>query len=88
MKIEFIKKFELNPDKIKDSIVLIGWPGIALVAKLAVSSIKDSVKAEEFLNIISYDFPPQSSVEQGELEIPMAKVYYKANDQKDGYDYF
>jgi proteasome assembly chaperone (PAC2) family protein len=62
LKIEFIKKFELNPDKVKDSIVLIGWPGIALVAKLAVSSIKDSVKAEEFLNIISYDFPPKSNV--------------------------
>jgi proteasome assembly chaperone (PAC2) family protein len=88
LKIELIKKIELNPDEIKDSIVLIGWPGIALVAKLAVSSIKDSVKAEEFLNIISYDFPPKSNVEKGDLEIPMAKVYYKANDQKGAYDFF
>lgn len=88
LKIEFIQKFELNPEKINNPVILIGWPGIALVAKLAIGSIKDSIKAEEFLNIIYYDFPPKSNVEKGNLEIPMATVHYKANEQKGGNDFF
>lgn len=88
MKIEFIQKFEINPEEIKDPIILIGWPGIALVAQLAIGSIKDAIKAEEYLNIIYYDFPPKSNVEKGTLEIPMAKVYYKARDKKSKNDFF
>lgn len=77
------KKFDLDIDSIKDPIILIGWPGIALVAKLAISSIKDSINADLFLDIEYFDFPPKSTVENGSLEIPSAKVYYKSRDVND-----
>jgi len=88
MYLNFDKKFDLKPDSIKNPVVLIGWPGIALVAKLAISSIKDSLKAEEFITIQYFDFPPKSVVEKGSLEIPTAKVYYKPADKEDGNDFF
>ncbi len=75
--------FELDPKNLNDPIVLIGWPGIALVAKLAITSIKDSIKADLFLDIEYYDFPPKSTVEKGILEIPTAKVYFKARKPND-----
>lgn len=88
MYINIEKKFDLEIENIKNPIVLIGWPGIALVAKLAITSIKDSIKAEEFLNIHYFDFPPKSVVEKGSLELPNAKLYYKASDKEDGNDFF
>jgi len=77
------KKFDLDISTIKDPVILIGWPGIALVAKLAISSIKDSIKADLFLDIEYFDFPPKSTVEKGSLEIPSAKVYYKSREEND-----
>jgi len=77
------RHFEINPEDIKNPIILIGWPGIALVAKLAIGSIKDSIKADLFLDIEYFDFPPKSSVEEGKLEIPTAKVYYKSREDND-----
>ncbi|MFX0135955.1 MAG: PAC2 family protein [Candidatus Hodarchaeota archaeon] len=79
---------ELEKETIKDPVVLIGWPGIALVAKLAITSIKDSIEAEEFMSIQCFDFPPKSIVEKGSLEIPTAELYYKSADKKDGNDFF
>lgn len=77
------QQFDLDVDKVNEPIVLIGWPGIALVAQLAVSSIKDSIGAEEFLNIEYFDFPPKSSVEDGCLQIPSAHVFYKSRESND-----
>jgi proteasome assembly chaperone (PAC2) family protein len=77
------KKFDLNIANINNPIVLIGWPGIALVAKLAISSIKDALDAKLFLDIEYFDFPPKSTVEAGILDIPMAKLYYKSRDDND-----
>ena len=74
------KKFDLNAANINNPIVLIGWPGIALVAKLAIGSIKDAIDAKLFIDIEYFDFPPKSTVEAGILDIPMAKVYYKSRD--------
>jgi len=88
MYINIIKKFDLEKKDIKNPVVLIGWPGIALVAKLAITSIQESLKAEEFLEIQYFDFPPKSVVEKGSLEIPTAKLYYKATDKEDGSDFF
>lgn len=82
------KKFELKTENITNPIVLIGWPGIALVAKLAITSIKDSINAEEFMTIQYFDFPPKSVVEKGNLEIPTAKVYYKKTEKEEGNDFF
>ena len=88
MYININKKFDLNVKEIHDSVVLIGWPGIALVAKLAITSIKDSIKAKEFLSIEYFDFPPKSNVEKGNLEIPTANVYYKSRRGKNENDLF
>jgi len=82
------KKFDLEIEKIKNPIVMIGFPGIALVAKLAITSIKDSIDAKEFLNIQYFDFPAKSVVEGGELQIPSAQVYYKPTEKEDGNDFF
>jgi proteasome assembly chaperone (PAC2) family protein len=82
------RKFTLKSEDLNDPIVLIGWPGIALVAKVAITSIKDSLKAKEFLSIECFDFPPKSNVEKGNLEIPSAKVYYKAKSSKNKNDFF
>ncbi|MBY9007316.1 MAG: PAC2 family protein [Candidatus Lokiarchaeota archaeon] len=83
MKIEFEKKFELNKDDISNPVILIGWPGIALVGKLAISSIKDSIEAQLLYDIKYYDFPPKSYVENGFLGIPTAKLYYKKRESGD-----
>jgi hypothetical protein len=88
MYINIIKKFDLEKEDIKNPVVLIGWPGIALVAKLAITSIQESLNAKEFLDIQYFDFPPKSVVEKGSLEIPIAKLYYKATDKEDGNDFF
>lgn len=77
------KKFDLNVNDIKNPVILIGWPGIALVAKLAISSIKDAIDAKLFLNIEYFDFPPKSTVEKGYLGIPIAEVYYKSKEPND-----
>jgi proteasome assembly chaperone (PAC2) family protein len=88
MEIRIVKKFEINAEELHDPVVLVGWPGIALVAKLAITSIKDSIKAEEFLDITCFDFPPKSNVENGKLEIPSAKIYYKPKYEKTMNDFF
>jgi len=76
------KKFHLNSNDLKDPIILIGWPGIALVAKLAIMTIKDSIEADLFLNIEYFDFSPKAVVgENGSLEIPSAQVYYQSSDK-------
>ncbi len=88
MYINIERKFELEKENLRNPIVLIGWPGIALVAKLAITSIQESLNAKEFLNIQCFDFPPKSVVEKGSLEIPSAKVYYKPTDKEEGNDFF
>ncbi len=83
MYINFLQEFEINPEELNNPIVLIGWPGIALVGKIALTAIRDSIDSQLFLKIQFFDFPPKSSVEDGSLEIPMAKLYYKARQEGD-----
>ena len=80
--------FEIKPEDINDPIILIGWPGIALVAKLATTSIRDSLNAKEFMTIEYFDFPPKSNVEKGELKVPTADVYYVKKSDKNNNDFF
>ena len=88
MYINIEKKFDLEKENIKNPILLIGWPGIALVAKLAITSIQESLNAKEFMNIQYFDFPAKAVVEKGTLEIPNATVFYKAAEKDDGNDFF
>ncbi|MFW9822996.1 MAG: PAC2 family protein [Candidatus Thorarchaeota archaeon] len=88
MYVNFEKKFELEKESIRNPIVLIGWPGIALVAKLAITSIIESLDAKEFLKIQYFDLSPKAIVENGSLEIPAANVYYKRAETEDSNDFF
>ncbi len=88
MHINIEKKFELEKENIKNPILLIGWPGIALVGKLAITSIQESLQAREFLDIQYFDFPAKAIVEKGNLEIPNATLFYKATEKEDGNDFF
>ena len=88
MNINITRKFDIDPNDLNDPVVLIGWPGIALVAKLAITSIKDSINAKEFLDIEFFDFPPKSNVEKGKMEIPSAKVYFKSRKEENKPDLF
>ena len=88
MNINITQNFEINPADLNDPVVLIGWPGLALVAQLAITSIKDSINAKEFLNIEYFDFPPKSNVEKGKMELPSAKVYFKSRKQEKKPDLF
>ncbi len=82
MYFNFEEKFHINPTDLKDPIILIGWPGIALVAKLAIMTIKDSIEADLFLNIEYFDFSPKAVVgENGSLEIPSAQLYYQSSEK-------
>jgi len=80
--------FEIKSEEVNDPVILIGWPGIALVAKLATTSIKDSLNAEEYMTIECFDFPPKSNVEKGELTIPTANVYYVKKGKNNANDFF
>jgi proteasome assembly chaperone (PAC2) family protein len=82
------KKFELEKESIKNPIVLIGMRGMAFVAKLAITSIIESIDAKELLNIQYFDLSPKAIVEKGSLELPTAKLYYKATNQEEGNDLF
>ncbi|MFX1501000.1 MAG: PAC2 family protein [Promethearchaeota archaeon] len=88
MYINIEKKFDLKKESIKNPILLIGWPGIALVAKLAITSIQESLQAKELLNIHYFDFPAKAIVEKGNLEVPNATLFYKATEKEDGNDFF
>ncbi len=82
------KKFDLKVEDLNSPVVLIGFPGIALVGKLAITSIVDSIKAKEFLSIECFNFPAKANVEKGNLEIPTAKLYYKSTNKDKGNDIF
>lgn len=83
MHINFQKEFEINSDELNDPILLIGFPGIGLVGKIALTAIRDSLDAQLFLKIQYSDFPPKSSVEEGKLEIPKAEVHYVKRESQD-----
>ncbi|MHA1149971.1 MAG: PAC2 family protein [Promethearchaeota archaeon] len=75
--------FELDVDNLNDPVVLVGWPGISLVGKLTISSIRKSIKAEKYLSIEYFDFPAKSIVKEGYLKIPAANVFYKSHKDND-----
>ncbi|MFX1454449.1 MAG: PAC2 family protein [Promethearchaeota archaeon] len=88
MHVHIEKNFEIEKESIKNPVVLIGWPGIAHVAKLAITSIIESLDAKEFLKIQYFDLSPKAIVEKGTLEIPTAIVFYKKKEKVEGNDFF
>ncbi|MHA1688402.1 MAG: PAC2 family protein [Promethearchaeota archaeon] len=83
MHVEIHEEMKINADELNNPVVLIGFPGIALIAKLALTSIRDFLKAKLFLSIYCFDFPSTSNVNKGMLEIPTAKLFYVSHDPQD-----
>lgn len=83
MDLQIKREMEINKDELRAPVILIGFPGIALVSKLALTSIRDFFNAKLIYTITSFDFPAKSNVNKGELEIPTAKVYYINREPND-----
>ena len=75
--------FEVPKSDINNPIMLIGWPGIALVGKVAIDAIKNSLNAELFRKIEFDDFPPKAIIDNGSMKMPKAEIYYKPGDDND-----
>ena len=62
-------------------MMMVGWPGIGNIGMVAVNSLKNILKAEEFGEIESWDFfyPRKVSITNGlleALEFPGNRFYY------------
>jgi proteasome assembly chaperone (PAC2) family protein len=69
-------------------MMFVGWPGIGNIGMMAVNSLKDILRAEEFGEIESWDFfyPRKVFIRNGllkELEFPSNKFYYARTEKKD-----
>lgn len=66
--------------KLKNPIMLCGWPGIGNIGISAIESLREVLKAQEFGEIEPWDFfnPRKVSIERGllkDLEFPSSKFY-------------
>jgi len=78
------KDLEMKMDSIRgkltDPLVLIGFPGIAMVGKLAVLNIAKTLEAIPCQAIYFSDFPPQALISQdGYIRIPQATLHVARN---------
>lgn len=83
MGIKLYKKPEL-----KNPILFVGWPGIGHIGILAVTALKNLLRAEELGEIESWDFfyPKKVTIQNGllkELEFPTNKFYYRSTGERD-----
>jgi proteasome assembly chaperone (PAC2) family protein len=74
--------------KLEQPILFVGWPGIGNIGILAVNTLKDLLRAEEFGEIESWDFfyPRKVSIREGmlgDLEFPSNKFYFQRLEQND-----
>jgi uncharacterized protein (TIGR00162 family) len=74
--------------KLKNPLMIVGWPGIGNIGLLAVDTLRELTKAEELGEIDSYEFFPPSKVviKSGlleDLEFPTNKFYYQRIEGKD-----
>jgi proteasome assembly chaperone (PAC2) family protein len=80
-------KLYKEPD-LRKPMMFVGWPGIGNIGMVAVNSLKDILRAEEFGEIESWDFfyPRKVSITNGllkALEFPSNKFYYARIEGKD-----
>jgi proteasome assembly chaperone (PAC2) family protein len=69
-------------------VLFVGWPGIGNIGLLAVSTLKNLLKAEEFAEIESWDFfyPRKVTIREGlleSLEFPTSKFYFQRLEGQD-----
>jgi proteasome assembly chaperone (PAC2) family protein len=81
--IKLFKTPELN-----NPIMIACWPGIANIGLLAVDTLVESLKAEEFGHIEPWDFfyPKKVVIQDGELqglEFPSSKFFFRKAENRD-----
>ena len=74
--------------KLEKPDLIVGWPGIGNVGIIAVDTLRDQLRAEEFGEIEPWDFfyPCKVSIQSGllkDLEFPTNKFYYQKGRGKD-----
>ena len=71
-----LKEISESPE-LREPLVLIGMPGIALVGKLAVLSVIQSLKCDLYAEIYYHDFPPHIIINQAKINMPKIGIYMK-----------
>ena len=74
--------------KLKSSIMFCGWPGIGNIGIIAIDTLKEVLKAEQFGEIEPFDFfnPRKVIIEGGllkGLEFPSSKFYFRRIKNRD-----
>jgi len=74
--------------KLKNPILIAGWPGIGNIGIIAINTLRGVVEAEEFGEIEPWHFfyPKKVSIKNSELkdlEFPSNKFYFKRTEKKD-----
>ncbi len=72
---DYTKVFELKSFELKDYTVVSGFPGMALVGKVSVDFLIDTLKGELVAEIYSYGSPSYIMVDNGIGELPVAELY-------------
>jgi hypothetical protein len=72
----------LKEPKLKNPVLICGWPGIGNIGLIAVDTLRIKVNAEEFGEIESWNFfyPRKVKIEEGllvDLEFPTNRFYFK-----------
>ncbi|NWF91461.1 MAG: PAC2 family protein [Syntrophaceae bacterium] len=71
-----------------EPIMFVGWPGIGNIGIIAVNTLKDTLRAEEFGEIESWDFfyPKRVVIKDGllkSLDFPTNKFFYRRLENRD-----
>lgn len=74
--------------KLKNPVMIVGWPGIGNIGLIAVDTLRATTEAEEFGEIESWDFfyPKKVIIKTGlleDLEFPTNKFYFKRLEKND-----
>ncbi|MHA1377475.1 MAG: PAC2 family protein [Candidatus Helarchaeota archaeon] len=67
--------------ELNQPIALVGFPGIAMVGKLAIINIVSTLNAIECCEVYHDDLPPHILIDQkGEMRLPKISIFYLKND--------
>jgi len=74
--------------ELENPVLIAGWPGIGNVGIIAVDTLREVLRAEEFGEIEPWDFfyPKKILIRNGELkdlEFPSNKFYFKKTEKRD-----
>jgi len=70
----------LKKPKLKNPVMVVGFPGVGFVGKLAVDHLIDELQPIKFTELYSQYFPPEVMVnEDGTIRFPKNEFYYWKN---------